>query len=93
MKSVILRGFYISIVVAVLAAVCANFLSATYHQSSSVTGESTVLYGFDAVQAMIDAFGVFGYLRSLMGSFVLFFAAVFLGCTWSGVLLLRKSQK
>lgn len=89
MKTIVMRSFLIALVVGVIITAVSSILTASFHQSSEVLGARRVLTGLDAIQAAIDAFGIAGYVRSLIGAFLLFFVAIFVGAFWQGRWTLR----
>ena len=92
MTTIVIRSLWIAVVLGAVMTGVSSILMTTYHQSSEVLGINNVLTGYDAIQATINAFGIGGYLRGLIGAFVLYFLGIFIGSFLQGVLTLQRSR-
>jgi len=88
---VFIRSFIITIVIATLATLLTSLLTSSFHQESSALGTSRVLIGHEAIIAMIESFGVWYYLKSLLVMQLIFSVFIFLGCILQGVWFLRSN--
>jgi hypothetical protein len=80
----------IALVVGVIITAAASVLTATFQESSQAFGGGRVLMGVEAASAAIKAFGFWGYVKGLAGTFVLFFVSIFIGALWQGVWTSRR---
>jgi len=85
MKKIYVSSLIISLVVGAVVMLVLSFLTATYHQSSSGSGYGDVLTGFDAISASIQAVGFVGYLKGMVGPYIIYVVGLFLGCMLQGV--------
>ena len=85
MKKLIWSSLLISLVVSLMVTIILNILTATYYQASPATSLNSVLTGLDAIHAIIENVGFFGYIKGVVGPFVIYVLGVFSGCVVTGL--------
>jgi len=87
MKKIYLSSLIISLVIGAVVMMVLSLLTATYPQTSPGTGYREVLTGIDAIEASIQAIGFAGYLKGMVGPYIIYVIGLFMGCMLQGVML------
>ena len=76
----------ISLFVGFIVTMLISILSATYYESSPVTGYENVVTGIDAIMITIDSLGVFGYLQGLIAPYLIYSFGIFISCIFTSMI-------
>ena len=85
MRSDLFRSLLIAIVLGIVLTAISTVLTATYLQESEANGTATVLTGWAASIAAIDACGFGAFLKGTFGTLLLFFTASFIAALWQAL--------
>lgn len=80
MKRNLVSAAVIAVIIGMFGAVLVSITTATYSSTSPITGESEFLHGLNAVQSLIDNFGVFAFVKLVLGYTAFLIPIVFVGC-------------
>lgn len=80
MKNKNLIALFISLFVGFIVTMAITILSATYYESSPVSGYESIVTGVDAVLITINNFGVISYLQGLFIPYLIYSFGVFISC-------------